>query len=274
MAGYFDSHAHYWDERFAAEWPGGAEALLPTLFAGEVTGIVNVGTSPETSRLAIAQAKQYPGMFAAAGIHPTDGEELPDTERAVREIDELFSHPENKLVALGEIGLDYHFPPFDRERQLALFHAQLDLARSLDVPVLVHDRDAHGDCVAAVQEHPGVRGVFHSFSGSAETAQELLRLGFYISFSGTVSFRNAPKVAGVARTVPRDRVLIETDCPYLAPHPHRGELNHSGLLPFTAAALAAFWEMDAEKVADITRQNAECFFRLPSGISPALAKEQ
>lgn len=260
--GYFDSHAHYWDRRFDAEWEGGAAALIRSAFAEGVSGIVNVGTSPETSWLAIAQAKQYPRMFAAAGIHPSDAEGMDRLDASLAAIEKMFSNGENKLVALGEIGLDYHYEPYDREVQLAYFHGQMALAAKLGVPVLIHDREAHGDCFDVVSAHPDVRGVFHSYSGSAEMARDLVAKGYYISFSGTVSFTNAKRVAQAAAAVPRDRLLIETDCPYLAPHPFRGKLNHSGLLPYTARAIAEIWGCTEEEVAEVTEENARRFFGL------------
>lgn len=261
MGIYFDSHAHYWDRRFDEEWEGGAEALLSDLLKDTVSAVVNVGTTPETSRLAIAQAMRHAGVYAAAGIHPSDCEGL-DLEEALSQIKELFSHPEYKLVALGEIGLDYYWEPYSKEMQHRFFHAQMDLAASLDVPVLIHDREAHGDTLEVVKAHPKTRGVLHSYSGSFETAKELIRLGYYISFSGTVSFKNAARVAAVAASLPHDRVLIETDAPYLAPHPHRGKLNHSGLLCHTAEAIGNLWGMAGDEVARITEENACRFFGL------------
>ena len=260
--GYFDSHAHYWDRRFEEEWEGGADALIREGFASCVSGIVNVGTSPETSLLAIEQAKRYPRMFAAAGLHPSDVRGIEHLESALLAIEALFAHPENKLVALGEIGLDYHYEPYDKDVQLAYFHGQMELAARIGVPVLIHDREAHGDCFDVVAAHPDVYGVFHSYSGSAEMARDLVRRGYYISFSGTVSFKNARRVTEAAACVPRDRLLIETDCPYLAPHPFRGQLNHSGLLPYTARAVAAAWGCTEEEVASVTEENARRFFGL------------
>lgn len=266
MAGYFDSHAHYWDDRFVKETEKGADALVGSLLENGVSGIVNVGTSPATSRLAIAQAMRHPGMFAAAGLHPSDAGALENPEEALSEIEALFSHPAYKLVAVGEIGLDYHFLPFDREMQNRIFRLQLEMAERLSLPVIVHDREAHGDCFDAIREYPGVHGVFHSYSGSAEMAKDLVRRGWMISFSGTLTFKNARNVKEAAAALPRESVMIETDCPYLAPHPFRGQLNHSGLLQYTAAALAEAFGCTAEEAAQITDENARRFF----GIRPAL----
>lgn len=254
---FFDTHAHYWDRRFDGEL-GRAEtdALLDALLGGEVPHIVDVATDPDSARLAIAEAARHPGMYTALGIHPNDGQVLAEPDRALNEIETLLRDPSSRAVALGEIGLDYHYEDTDKPRQKALFRAQMQMAERLSLPVVIHDRDAHGDCVAIVREFPGVRGIFHSFSGSAEMARELCSLGYYISFSGTVSFKNAERVRSVAAAVPHDRLLIETDCPYLAPHPHRGKLNHSGYLTFTNAALAAAIGLTAEECATLTYRNA------------------
>ena len=166
------------------------------------------------------------------------------------------------LFRSGEIGLDYHYGDTNREKQHALFRAQMKLAERLSLPVVIHDRDAHGDCVAIVREFPNVRGIFHSFSGSAEMARELCSLGYYISFSGTVSFKNAERVRRAAAAVPKECLLIETDCPYLAPHPHRGKLNHSGYLSFTNEALAAAVGLTPEECATLTTENAKRVFNI------------
>lgn len=259
---FFDSHAHYWDSRFATETENGAEALLDALFSESVSGIVNVGTDLDTTALAIAQAKKYAKMYAAGGIHPG---EIPDNIRAEDVealLSPLFEEPENKLVALGEIGLDYHYTPFDKSRQKAFFETQMAFAEKHALPVIIHDREAHGDCVDMVRAFPNVVGVFHSYSGSAEMAKDLVRRGYYISFSGTISFKNARAVREAASVLPHDRVLIETDAPYLAPHPYRGRMNHSGYLAYTAEALADVWGIPLSEVARITEENAKRFFRL------------
>lgn len=266
MGRYFDSHAHYWDDRFAKETEKGADALIGSLLKSGVSGIVNVGTSPVTSRLAAEQAMRHEGMFAAAGLHPSDAGELADPDGALAEIEALFVHPEYKLVALGEIGLDYHFLPFDKEMQKRIFRLQLEMAERLSLPVIVHDREAHGDCFDAIREYPGVRGVFHSYSGSAEMAKDLVRRGWMISFSGTLTFKNARNVKEAAAALPRESVMIETDCPYLAPHPCRGQMNHSGLLCYTAAALAEAFGCTEEEAARITDENARRFFGIPAAL--------
>ncbi len=260
---YFDTHAHYWDSRLA-DGAGGPDADPATLFAGSVCAIVNVGTDPQTCRAAITQAARYTHMYTALGIHPSDCQHLTEARADVLDdLRTLLTAPASKAVALGEIGLDYHYPDTNRDIQQAYLHDQLELARSLDLPVVIHDREAHGDILTALHARPGVRGVLHSYSGSAEMVKELCRMGFYISFSGTVTFRNARRVAEAAAVVPESRLLMETDCPYLTPHPHRGELNHSGYLSYTNAALAQIRGISPQACAALTAENACRFFGLP-----------
>ena len=257
----FDSHAHYYDERFEQEVDGGADAVLSSVFLGHVAKIVNVGTCNENSARCIEQAARYEGMYAAVGIHPSDCRFYTDVKRELAILEQTLSdRASKKIVALGEIGLDYHYENTDRAKQAAFFEAQLEMAERLDLPVIIHDREAHGDCMDTVRRHRGVRGVFHSFSGSAEMAKELVKLGWYISFSGVVTFKNAAKVKEAAAAVPLDRLMIETDCPYLAPHPHRGEINHSGLIHLTCEALADIHSMKIEEMAEITYGNTCNFF--------------
>ena len=257
----FDSHAHYFDGRFFGdECPEGAASLLTRLFSEELCGVINVGTDVGTTLAAIEQAKNFPNMYVAAGVHPSDAMQYEDRAGELSALERLFGDPQNKIVALGEIGLDYHYPDTDKERQMRYFEAQMTLARELDIPVVIHDRDAHGDVMDVIRRHRDVRGVLHSFSGSPEMAEELVKLGYYISFSGTLTFTNARKPREVAAVLPHDRVLIETDCPYLAPHPLRGTLNHSGNLRYTNATLASVWGLDEETTARITAENAIRFF--------------
>lgn len=257
---FFDSHAHYWDARFEVETESGTDALLSTLFESTVSGIVNVGTNLETTLLSIRQAQRYACMYAAGGIHPGDIPEDAVIDTLEMVWTPLFQNPENKLVALGEIGLDYHYTPFDKARQMMFFEAQMALAEKLSLPVIIHDREAHGDSFDMIRRFPRVRGVFHSYSGSAEMAKELTRRGWYISFSGVVTFKNARKVREVAAMIPADRILIETDAPYLAPEPFRGRLNHSGLMVYTAKALSEILGKTAQEIADLTSENAMRLF--------------
>lgn len=257
---YFDSHAHYYDERFSEELTEGVDSLIDALLASSVSYILNVGTSPESSREAIVQAKKHTNMYTIVGIHPSDTRFLSDIDAELADIEELILDKENKCVALGEIGLDYHYPDTDKEKQMLYFERQMLLAEKLSVPVSIHDREAHGDVMDVIRRHPSVKGVLHSFSGSAEMAEELIRLGYMISFSGTLTFTNARKPREVAAVLPKDKVLIETDAPYLAPHPKRGTLNHSGNLEYTNAVLASIFGITPEECAILTENNAKGFF--------------
>ncbi|MBE6556069.1 MAG: TatD family deoxyribonuclease [Ruminococcaceae bacterium] len=260
MEKIFDSHAHYYDARFSREM-GDVDELLSSLFSGEIGYIVNVGTDPQNSLSVVNEAKKWKGMYAAVGIHPSDGQYLADRDAALADIEKLLCKGMGeKVVALGEIGLDYHYEDTDRAVQGYLLEQQLCMAERLGVPVIIHDRDAHGDCFDAVCRHPSVRGVFHSYSGSAEMARDLVRRGWHISFSGVVTFKNASRVREAVAAVPMDRLLIETDCPYLAPHPHRGKLNHSGYLTYTAAAIAEVKGVMREEVLRASRENAKALF--------------
>lgn len=261
----FDTHAHYFDRRFE----GGADEILSVIMPDPVAHIINVGTCIENSRCVIEQAKQYEGMYAAVGIHPEDCHYITDPDAALDEIRQMLADPmrraADKIVALGEIGLDYHWQdyggiPMDKRKQAYFFDAQMEMAGKFNLPVLIHDREAHGDCFETVLRYPDAVGVFHSYSGSAEMAKELTRRGWYISFSGTLTFKNATRVREAALAVPRDRLLIETDAPYLAPHPMRGKLNHSGYLSFVLDVLAELWGCSPEEAAAVTCQNAERLF--------------
>ena len=264
--GIIDSHAHYFDRRFENEYEGGAHALLTNeVFPKGISAVINVGTNPENSIRCIEQAKKYENMYAAVGIHPEDCQHLSGTvDEELLKIRELLDTPEkraeNKIVAIGEIGFDYYWQPVDKERQRAFFEAQLRLAEEFSMPVIIHDREAHGDCFETVLKYPNVVGVFHSYSGSAEMARELVKRGWYISFSGVITFKNARRVREVASTVPKDRVLLETDCPYLAPEPHRGRLNSSAYLCHTATALADCFGLSYEEVVSKTAVNTKKLF--------------
>ena len=259
---YFDSHAHYYDERFGSEFEGSVDDLIDALLKEDVSYIINVGTSPETSRAAIEQARRHGKMYTAVGIHPSDTRFLSDPEAELAEIKSLILDPNSKCVLLGEIGLDYHYPDTDKERQMLYFHKQMKLSEELGIPVCIHDREAHGDVMDVIKQYPRVRGILHSFSGSCEMAEELAGLGYMISFSGTLTFTNAKKPREVALRVPMDKLLIETDCPYLAPHPLRGTLNHSGNLKYTNAVLASLLGMTEDECASLTEENAKRFLKI------------
>ena len=262
MSKLFDSHAHYFDSRFDAEFENGSDALLPELFSGDVGYIVNVGTNNENNPRCLHMAQKYDGMYAAVGIHPEDCRDYSREELQKFE-DFLVAHRDfknEKIVAIGEIGFDYHWEPYDKTHQAFFFEEQMKLAEKYDLPVIIHDREAHGDCFDMACKFKNVRGVFHSYSGSAEMAAELVKRGWYISFSGVVTFKNASRVKDVAASVPLDRLLVETDAPYLAPHPMRGKLNHSGLMRYTVQTLAELFGKEYDKMAQILSDNAKDLF--------------
>lgn len=256
---FFDTHAHYDDPRF----DGDREALLASLPDKGVGCAVNCGSDAASSRVSLALAKRFPHVWAAAGIHPESaGEYTADDLAAVEAM-----LGEEKVAAVGEIGLDYYYEDAaPRETQLELLRIQLRLALEKDLPVVIHDREAHADSLMAVKELPGLRGVFHCYSGSVEMALELTKLGWYFSFGGAVTFKNARKAPEVIAALPPERILLETDCPYLAPVPFRGKRCDSTLLPYTAAAVARFRGVSPEEIEALTWQNACTFF----GIEPVL----
>ena len=253
---FFDTHAHYDDGHFS----GDREELLAAMPGRGVALILNPGCTVESSRAAAALAERFPHVYAAAGIHPEDCAGAGEAE--LSEIRRLCER--EKVVAVGEIGLDYHWednPP--KEEQQCIFRAQLELALELDLPVIVHDRDAHGDCFSIVSEYPGLRGVFHCFSGSAELAAELLKRGWYLGFDGPVTYKNAKKVLAVLAATPVNRILLETDAPYLPPVPHRGERNDSAYLPLIAAAVAAAKGATVNEIAAASMENGKRLFHVP-----------
>ncbi len=258
---FFDSHAHYFDDRFE-KYEGGAEKAIRNAFDIGVRYILNAGTTPETSRAAILLAESHEGLYAAAGLHPSDSHDVSDESltSVLDEIRTLCAH--EKVVALGEIGLDYYWDDSQKERQKSIFDTQLSMAEELRLPVIIHDREAHGDTMDILRAHPNVRGVLHSFSGSAEMARQLLKNGWYISFSGPITYKNARSLREVAACVPLDRILIETDAPYLPPEPHRGKINFSGYLPFTAKAVADAQGCVLDEIAWQTTNNAKTLFAI------------
>ena len=265
---FFDSHAHYYDAWFN-EYEGGADALLKKLFCENVGAIVNVATNPENLALCIEQAKRFEGMYVTAGIHPEDCPYLCDVDAALAEIERIVSDArllkENKIVAIGEIGFDYHVEGLNDEVkavQRYCFEYQMRLAERTGLPVVIHDREAHGDCFEMVLKYPSVKGIFHSYSGSAEMARELTRRGWYISFSGVVTFKNASRVREVLASVERDKLLVETDAPYLSPHPLRGKMNHSGNIEYTLATFADVLGITPEEAARLTSDNAKRIYEL------------
>lgn len=249
--GIFDSHAHYDDEKF----DGIRAPLLEGLFSGGLSGIVTCGCDVDSSKAAIALSHQYKGMYAAVGFHP---ENLPPHEPELSALLPLLE--DEKTVAVGEIGLDYYWD-IEKPLQKAWFEAQLVFANRAELPVIVHDREAHADTLALLQKYKP-RGVVHCFSGSVETAKELLKLGLYLGVGGVVTFKNARKTVEVCEMLPSDRLLLETDCPYLAPAPFRGKLCHSGLIAFTAARIAEIRGVTVEEIIKTSAENAKRLFKI------------
>ncbi|MBQ7669358.1 MAG: TatD family hydrolase [Clostridia bacterium] len=259
MMELIDSHAHYDDKRFDEEFEGGRDAALKKSFEAGVIAIINVATNTENMKTTLSLAEKYPNVYAAIGIHPEDCQNIGgDFDAELDVIEKNLSA--TKVVAVGEIGLDYYWKPYDRERQIYFFERQLEIAKARDLPVIIHCRDAIGDAVEIVKRHAGVRGVFHSYSGSAETVKELLPLGWYFSFGGPITYKNANKVRESARAVPPDRLLIETDCPYLPPVPHRGEINYSAYMFHTLDAMADAVGLDKETLAEKLVVNTKVLF--------------
>ena len=259
----FDSHCHYNDQRFELEFPGGREEAIRLSLASGVTKFLNCGTNPTTSRESLALCETHPQFYAAVGIHPEDSFTLNRDmdQQHLDEVRSMLDHPH--AAAVGEIGLDYHYPDAtDKPRQKFIFDAQLSLSEECGFPVVVHSRDAHGDTFDLIRAHRNAFGVMHSFSGSPEMARQYADLGWYISFSGPITYKNAEKVRECARSVPLDKILIETDAPYLPPVPHRGKINYSGYLLHTCIALSAAIGISEEHAAEITYQNACRLFRI------------
>ncbi len=252
---YFDTHAHYDDEAFDED----RDALLAALPAAGVSLVLNPGCDVASSEMALALASRWPHVYAAVGLHPENcggcGEADFDAIRTMC--------AEEKVVAIGEIGLDYYWPENPpRDFQRAVFRRQLAMAAELDLPVIIHDREAHGDCLETVSEFPQLRGVFHCYSGSPEMAETLLRRGWYLGFDGPVTYKNAKKAPEVIALCPTDRMLLETDSPYLSPVPLRGKRNDSRSLPWIAAKIAEIKGLSAEEVARAAAENGKRLFRI------------
>ena len=245
---YFDSHAHLDDVRF----DGDREEIFATLADHEVGLIMNVGCDLPSSERSVALAERYPFVYAAVGSHPDDADHVDG--RLLDRYRALAAHP--KVRAIGEIGLDYHYEDVPRAQQIIAFEQQLELAEALDKPVIVHEREAHADAMDIVRRHPDVRGVFHCFSGAKELALWLVERGWYIGFTGVLTFKNARKAVEVAQALPLDRILIETDCPYMAPEPYRGRRNDSRYVPLVAKKLAELRGLTPEEAGRITTENA------------------
>lgn len=251
----FDTHAHYDSGAFNSD----RLEMLAAMPEQGVELILNPGCDLESSRAAIALAEQFPFVYAAVGVHPSDCGAWEDGW--LEQLRTLAAHP--KVRAIGEIGLDYYWkdnPP--RELQQKVFARQLELAAELDLPVIVHDREAHQDCLEVVRAHPEARGVYHCYSGSLEDAKVLVKLGWMLSFTGVITYKNARRALEVIEWLPMDRIMVETDSPYLTPEPFRGRRNDSGKVHLVAEAIARVKGMDPEEAARITLENGKRFFRI------------
>jgi len=247
----FDTHAHYDDERYDAD----RDDLLGSMAQKGVGLILNASSDIKTSRASVELTKKYDFIYAAVGIHPHEVGDAPDDY-----IDILRGLcREKKVVAIGEIGLDYHYDFWPKEQQKQVFERQLELACELDMPVVIHEREAVEDCLEIVRRYD-FRGEFHCYSGSWETARELLGRGLYLGFGGAVTFKKAKKPLEVIKNMPLDRLLVETDCPYMTPEPFRGKRNDSTLIPYVLAKMAEILERTPEEVERITLENGRRLF--------------
>ena len=251
---YFDSHAHLDDGRFQEDF----DDILARMKENGVTAMMNIGCDLPSSENSVRLAQTYDWIWAAVGSHPDDAAQV--DEARIEEYRALCEDP--RVKAIGEIGLDYHYEDPPRDVQQRAFRMQMELAQKLSLPVVIHEREAHEDGLRIISDFPDVTGVFHCFSGSYEMAKELIRRGWYIGFTGVVTFKNARKAVEVAEKIPLDRILIETDCPYMAPEPFRGRRNDPSLVPFVAKKIAEIRGISAEEAAAATEENAKRLFRL------------
>ncbi len=251
----FDTHDHMDDLAFDAD----REQLLLSLKEAGVGLVMNPGCSLESSKNVDRLTKKYDFLYGAVGSHPDVASEV--NESILEEYKKLCKlNP--KIKAIGEIGLDYHYEDIPRDIQQRAFRLQMGLARELNLPVIVHDRDAHGDCLEILEEFPQVTGVFHCYSGSGEMAEILVKKGWYIGFTGVLTFKNAKKAVEVAQRIPLDRLVLETDCPYMAPEPFRGRRNHPGYLYRMAERLAEIRGLPVEEIHRITTENGMRLYRI------------
>lgn len=251
MKNIFDSHAHYNDEQFDID----RDSLLASLPEAGIVGIINCGTDVNSSLASIKMAERFPFVYAACGYHPESALEF--NEGRLSEIEKMLSH--EKCVAVGEIGLEYHYDFVPKDIQKYVFEKHLELAVKYDMPVIVHDREAHSDTMELLKKY-NPKGVLHCYSGSVEMAKEVLKMGLYIGLGGAVTFKNAVKPVEVAQMIPLDRLLLETDCPYMAPVPMRGKRNNSAYISYVAEKIAEIKNISAQELLDITSENTKRLF--------------
>lgn len=249
----YDSHAHLDDDAFDAD----RSEVIEKIKALGVGLVNNIGASIKSSQASIDLAEKYDFIRAVVGVHPSETHNM--TEADIETLRKMAKH--QKVVAIGEIGLDYHYDDTDPKTQKLWFRRQLQLAKELNMPVVIHDRESKGECIEILKEMNISNGVFHCFSGSAETAKQLLDMGFYISFTGVLTFKNARRAIEALKIIPLDRLFIETDCPYMAPEPHRGTRNDSSLVRFVAEKVAEVKGISYDEAVSATCQNAMEFFK-------------
>ena len=250
----FDTHAHLNDPAFDPD----REQLMAGLASKGIGYVMNAGCSLASSRDIIQMAEKYPWLYGSVGSHPDSADEV--NEEVIEAYRQMAKH--EKVKAIGEIGLDYYYEDIPREIQKNAFRMQMALANELDMPVIIHEREAHDDGMRIVKEFPKVKGVFHCYSGSAEMARQLVNMGWYIGFTGVLTFKNARKAVETAASIPLDRIVLETDCPFMAPEPFRGKRNDPGYLPKMAEKLAEIRGLSPEDVEKITTENAKRLYRI------------
>ncbi|MCL2391014.1 MAG: TatD family hydrolase [Oscillospiraceae bacterium] len=249
---FFDTHAHYDDRRFSDD----RNELLASMPHSGITLIMNSASSLKSSKISLELADRFSFVYASVGVHPHDAKSMSDN--TVFELEKLLAHP--KAMAVGEIGLDFHHNFSPPEIQKLRFREQMELARAIKKPVIIHERESLSDTMDIIRDYPDLTGVFHCFSGSWETAKIILDMGWYLSFTGVITFKNARRSIEVVENMPADRLLLETDCPYLTPEPKRGRRNSSLYLPYIAEKVAEIRGISVEEVASITMENGKRFF--------------
>ncbi len=252
----FDTHAHLDDSSFDAD----CEAVIEKIRLSGVSYVMEIGSDVKSSETAVKIANAHDFIYCAAGIHPESADTA--VQKDFDRIRELALN-EPKVKAIGEIGIDYHYDDCaPREKQIACLEAQLDIARELDLPVIIHDRESKGDTLRVLKEKNVTNGVMHCFSGSAETAEILVKMGFMISFTGVITFKNARRAIEAIKVIPLERLMIETDSPYMTPEPHRGKRNDSSYVRYVAEKMAEIKGISLEELCEITYNNGKRFFNI------------